>query len=474
MKRKKPQRKPRSMIKLVMITLVGIVLLLGGGCWWAYEQLNGVFVDSGLLGDASGEVGEGDAYTGQKYVLLLGTDARKGETMARTDTMILACVDTEKNQLALLSIPRDTRVNIPKHGMDKINCATLYGGPELATEVVSDLLGIEVNDYVLTNYDGFKDIIDALGGVTIDVEQRMYHYDPQDGGMYTIDLQPGVQRMDGDKALQYVRYRSYALGDIARTEYQQKFLAALMDELAQKGTILKLPKLLPKISGAISTTLSLKELVQLANTARKMADADANIVSQTLPGKFLDYNDVSYWSVDKSQAQKAVAKLFDGEQTQVVLGSSTVNTGSSGGGSKASGGSSQNTTPTGQGSDNASSKGNAEDNSMLPGGIVMPGAEDGRTSPQHSQIGGQTEKNNDTETSNGEATGQQSNGNAGNEGTGNEQPSNGNQALEGEVPTSPGNGQPQTVTPPPEVAPPVQTGEQPVDGGGGIVPGGIS
>ena len=100
--------------------LVIIFLLVGGGYLWASGWLNEGILHFLVSPGVGGTAEEDELYEGRKYILLLGLDARKGEEMARTDTMILACVDTEKNQLALLSIPRDTRVNIPKHGMDKI------------------------------------------------------------------------------------------------------------------------------------------------------------------------------------------------------------------------------------------------------------------------------------------------------------------------------------------------------------------
>lgn len=321
------QRRPRYRLKnkLRLAVLFIFFMLIGaGGYLWANGLLPfgswGGDIVSDLIND---EPGEKDVLEGRKNVLLLGMDARKGETMARTDTIMLASMDTEKQQLAVLSIPRDTRVQIPGHGMEKINSATLYGGPELAMSTVSDLLGVPVEDYVLTNYEGFKEIIDTLGGVTIDVEQRMYHYDPQDGGIYTINLRPGVQRLDGNKALQYVRYRGYALGDIDRAGHQQKFLAALTKEVLQAETVLKLPKLVSKLDDAVATNMSFAELAKLANTARKMTEA--NIVTQTLPGTFLDYHGTSYWSVDPAQARLAVARLFDGEKvSQVVQGSTVV------------------------------------------------------------------------------------------------------------------------------------------------------
>jgi len=247
-------------------------------------------------------------------VLLLGIDARQGETMARTDTMILASVDQKSKQVALLSIPRDTRVNIPKYGMDKINSASVYGGPELSMKVVSDLLGIPVKNYVLVNFSGFEDIVDALGGVTLDVEQDMYHWDED----YEINLKKGVQRLDGNKALQYVRYRDYPLGDIERTQHQQKFLVALGKEMLQPSTIPKLPKLATEINRYVKTNLSATELYTLATASKNLEDG--NFITQTLPGRPIDINGGSYWGVDPVEARQMLAKLFKGEtETNIVL-----------------------------------------------------------------------------------------------------------------------------------------------------------
>ncbi|GBF35371.1 cell envelope-associated transcriptional attenuator [Desulfocucumis palustris] len=376
--RPKPRYKLKSKVRLVVL-FVCLMLVAAGGYLWANDFFP-LSPDDGLPGIIKSS--EDEAYQGRKNILLLGMDARQGETKARTDTMMLASIDTEKNQLAVVSIPRDTRVEIPGHGMEKINSTTLYGGPELAMETVSKLVGVRVEDYVITNYDGFKEIIDALGGVSMDVEKRMYHYDPQDGGIYTIDLQPGVQRLDGEKALQFVRYRGYELGDISRTEYQQKFLTALAKEVMQAGTVLKLPKLLPKINDAVATNINLTDMVKLANAARKMTEA--NIVTQTLPGTFLDYKGTSFWSVDPDQAQVMVARLFDGVKTDKVVQGSTVVA--------------------------SSDKKKDENNNVLPGAVVPQEA--GSTSGEGDNVnGGETATDNSAEQQPPQ-DGKQSNGNS--------------------------------------------------------------
>ena len=128
----------------------------------------------------------------------------------------------------MLSIPRDSRVKIDGHGWDKINHAYAYGGSKLSKSVVEKLLGIPIEYTVVMNFQGFVRMIDALGGVTIDVEKRMYYSDPYDDdrGLY-IDLHPGVQKLNGKAAIEYVRYRDEE-GDIGRVARQQKFLTALL------------------------------------------------------------------------------------------------------------------------------------------------------------------------------------------------------------------------------------------------------
>ncbi|MGB9826817.1 MAG: LCP family protein, partial [Desulfofundulus sp.] len=257
--------------------------------------------------------------SGSFTVLLLGSDARPGEKVGRTDSIIVANVDSEKKRIAFLSIPRDTRVYIPGHGMDKINAAAVYGGPALTCETVSSLIGMPVQYYALARWEGFKNIVDVLGGVTIDVERDMYHYDSSDGSEYAINLHKGVQRLDGEKALQYVRFRGDPLGDIGRTQRQLKFLKALAAEVMQPSTLVKLPRLVPEISKSVETNMGFKQMLALAAAARYFDQAE--IVTQTLPGRFLDLRGISYWYVDPVQAHQVALALFEeGRVTDVVQG----------------------------------------------------------------------------------------------------------------------------------------------------------
>lgn len=312
----KPKRKLKRKTKfffsifLVLVLLAGSLLVANAYLF----QFPGIPTNLGDLSSSPKSM----------TVLLLGADSRPGEINGRTDSIIVAHVDTTQKRLSLLSIPRDTKVDIPRHGTDKINGANVYGGPALTAGVVSDLIGMPVKYYTLVNWDGFKDIVDILGGVTIDVEKRMYYSARADGPEYAIDLKPGVQRLDGKKALQYVRYRNDALGDISRTQRQLEFLTALAHEMLKPETIIKLPKLVPKVNECMKTNLSARQLIELASMAKKLDQLAT--VAQTLPGSFSDQNGVSYWAVDYNLAKQVAKAFFENGQVANVIQSNQGNT----------------------------------------------------------------------------------------------------------------------------------------------------
>jgi LCP family protein required for cell wall assembly len=169
--------------------------------------------------------------------LLIGTDKRPGASSYNADSIIVASFDTKTKLVSLLSIPRDTRVTLSgSKNYCKINALpSLKGIPELEKQVTS-LTGIKLNGYVLTNFEGFKDIIDTLGGITIDVEKNMYYEtgDQEDG---YINLKAGVQKLNGTKALQYARFRHDATADIGRTARQQKVLTAVAKKMLEPSTL---------------------------------------------------------------------------------------------------------------------------------------------------------------------------------------------------------------------------------------------
>ncbi|MBO8159729.1 LCP family protein [Thermosyntropha sp.] len=249
-------------------------------------------------------------------ILVLGIDKRPGETNARSDTMMLVSIDPKLDKAVVLSIPRDTRVEIKGSPIDKICAANIVGGPRYAVRTVEKLLDVNIDYYVSVDFNGFKEIIDTLGGVTIDVPQRMYK--PSED----IDLQPGLQRLNGRQALAFVRFRGYIQGDIARTQMQQQFIRALADEVLKPKTIAKLPSLVKQLNKYVETDMGLTDMIKMASWAPGFS-ADS-IITQTLPGYFYDeYNAdgimvASYWIADKKQTAGILDKLFAGETLEVV------------------------------------------------------------------------------------------------------------------------------------------------------------
>ena len=245
-----------------------------------------------------------DLLSGKKNIVVMGCDVRKGDA-GRSDTLFVVMLDKSKRNAALLSVPRDTRVKIKGHGWDKINAAFAYGGQKLTRETVQDFLGIKINNYVLVDFQGFKGLVDAVGGVDIDVEKRMYYYDPYDG--FEIDLRPGRQHMDGKTAMQYVRYRDEE-GDIGRIRRQQKFLMALYRHIASKNIIAKIPGVSKQIMSMVKTDLSLKEMVELGNVMRDMVEKDGLKMSM-VPGEPEYIDGISYWIPDIPKLRQKMADM---------------------------------------------------------------------------------------------------------------------------------------------------------------------
>ena len=258
-------------------------------------------------------------YTGKRFtVLLVGIDKRQGDlSIGNTDTLLVASVNTDTGKIALLSIPRDTQVIMPGVGKTKINAAARLGKGLNTTEaLIEGLIGQNLDGYILTNFTGFKNIIDTLGGITVTVEKNMYYVtgEKQDG---VINLKKGTQQLTGAQALQYARFRHDAFADISRTARQQAVLKAMAKEFLQLKTIPKLPLLIPQMFKAVETNLSLKEIWSLANAL--VQDQKPDISAQTLPGNFLVENGISYWKVDPLDSGAVVKKLFDEGKTTSVF-----------------------------------------------------------------------------------------------------------------------------------------------------------
>ncbi|MDI3256633.1 MAG: LCP family protein [Kyrpidia sp.] len=198
--------------------------------------------------------------SGDVRVLVLGVDNRGQDPHPRSDTMLLLDIPQDGRGVTVASILRDTWVPIPGVGREKINAAYAVGGPDLARKTVEAWLGTEIPYYAVTDFEGFIHIVDALGGVDIDVEKPM---DYVDDGRYDIHLKPGLQHLDGAQALGYVRFRHDALGDYARTERQRKFVQAVIQQMVRPQNLARLPGVLASVQPYVHTNLSSGDLLRL-------------------------------------------------------------------------------------------------------------------------------------------------------------------------------------------------------------------
>jgi len=245
-------------------------------------------------------------------ILILGLDQINNEP-ARADSIMVMSINEDTGEVALISIPRDARVEIPGRGKDKINHAMAYRGEiTLMKKTVEELLGVPMHHYVYTNFKGFIIIIDILGGVQINVPRRMVY----DDIYYPIDLQPGLQRLSGDKALQYVRFRSDNQGDFGRMLRQQEFVKAIAEETLKVSTLLKLPQLLEQVARHVRTDMSIPELLAFGRKASSINMDEVATVS--LPGRNININGVAYVDLDQEVLQDTINRYLLWEEVEEV------------------------------------------------------------------------------------------------------------------------------------------------------------
>lgn len=199
------------------------------------------------------------------YILLLGSDARDADTASRSDTMILVRVDANVGKATLVSIPRDTKVEIEGHGTQKINAAYAFGGPAGAVKAVENLAGVDISHYAEIHFNELEAVVDQLGGIWVDIPIS----NNQTGASNTgVELNAGMQRLNGEQALAFARERyGYNEGDFQRAENQRILVQALADTILSLPPT-ELPGTIQSLASCVSTDYDLNELIELAQTFR--------------------------------------------------------------------------------------------------------------------------------------------------------------------------------------------------------------
>lgn len=248
----------------------------------------------------------------------LNPDAEPGSPeifKSRSDTMLLVRLDPGTHKVNILSIPRDTRVEIPEVGLTKINHANWYGGPELASQVVSNTLNdVQIDRYVRISTGAFRELVDALGGVEVLVPQRMF-YEDKTQGLY-IDLEPGLQELNGRQAEGFSRFRNDQAGDIGRAQRQQILLKALQKKLSNPLMLTKIPHILGILQKYIDSDLSMGEMLALVQFSLQLKSEQLQMT--LLPGRFSgpEEFDASYWIMDYAGMDRVMQAQFEVDPPQ--------------------------------------------------------------------------------------------------------------------------------------------------------------
>ncbi|MBI2305222.1 MAG: LCP family protein [Chloroflexi bacterium] len=318
---------------MLLVVAFGLVIAWGAFFFWSgsiplgqvYTSLQGLRLPLPIFAPSEGQDRDSEA-SRRVTVLLLGLDQRPQEKdiPSRSDTIILATVDPANKTAGMLSIPRDLWATIPLHGQafqDRINTAYVYGeinrypggGPALARDTVTSTLGVNIQHYVVIDFQGLEKVIDALGGITIDVPKPLVddRFPTYDYGYQRVTFAAGVQQMNGQTAVRYARVRNPD-SDFERMKRQQQVLMAMRDKALRIDVIPKLPQLFKELAGTVKTDLVLADIVRLAKIGKDIEIG--NITALTLEGDavtpYVTPGGADVLLLRREKAQELVSQLF--------------------------------------------------------------------------------------------------------------------------------------------------------------------
>ena len=319
-----------------------IVALIGCGTAFAvwYNNVNSQLNTGGKTSEELENINEqlvSSNFNAPFYMMLIGTDEAEDSTedMHRSDTNIVVRIDPEKNQATMVSIPRDTKIEIDGYGTNKFTAAYAYDGAAGAIREANQLLNVEISHYAEVNFGKLKDLVDAVGGVDVEVSERVDDPDADGTSAHPewprVIIEEGEQHLNGNEALVFARSRAYADGDFTRTANQRKLIMAIVNKVLD----LNATDLLGAVQAAsqcVTTDLAVGDIVALAQQFQD--EGDLTIYSAMVPSTTAMIGDVSY-VINDPAATKEMMKLVEaGEDPSTVVSTgnedipeSTVSTG---------------------------------------------------------------------------------------------------------------------------------------------------
>lgn len=298
---KKVKKRKKNIIKRLLFLFLFIFLCIGGYMGYlAYKTIQAADESYSELDRGSkSKLREVEVSAGKDpiSILLMGIeDYSSGGSNGRTDSLLVATLNPDTKTMKLLSIPRDTEVYIEEKGEnDKINHAYVFGGKESTIETVENFLDIPIDYYATVNFNAFKDVIDEIGGITVDVPFDFW--EKSDETNERIYFTEGDMQLDGEEALAYARMRKRdPRGDFGRNERQQQILAASVDRLMSPTNLLKIDDIAEHIAQNVETNMVISDALGIQQKYKNFSSAD--IEKMTIEGEDDYQGGVYYFKAD--------------------------------------------------------------------------------------------------------------------------------------------------------------------------------
>lgn len=307
--RAKAARKKSRGKKIALGVAIALVVALAGAGTAMAVYLNGI--NSTIQGgmdetermELIEELAPPTSEDGSYYVAIFGSDARKGETASRSDVTMLARIDEATGVVDLVSVPRDTMIDMGEHGTQKINAAYAFGGPSQAVKTLSEFAGVPITHYVEVHFDELQNVVNELGGIEVNVPEGFY----SDTSGLTIEA--GEQTLDGAQALAFARERhAVSGGDFSRAQAQRMIIEAIVEKvLAASPT--DIPGIVESLARCVTTDYSVTDLVSLALDFK---DKGLTMYSAACPSYTLNQNGVSYVGTQYKEWQDMMRRVDAG------------------------------------------------------------------------------------------------------------------------------------------------------------------
>ena len=304
------ETKDSFMTKLVIIAVLLSFCIIAFVVFVPFEKLNAPRINEYLKGEKYKEQSGFDLFKKRENILLLGVDSNGVDTdpfeNTRTDTIMIVSLDKASKSANIVSVPRDSKVYIDGHGIDKINAAHALGGIKLTLKTVQNMFGIKIDHYIIINYEGLKEVIKVLGSIPVTVDKKL-RYTDRAGRLY-INLDPGKQELTAEQVEQFARFRHDAVGDIGRMERQRMLMQGIVEKMQSPESISKIPEVISVANKYIKTDMTIFDLTRYAGVAKNINTE--NLVMATLPGHPSQNSYISYWILEPDKVQSIIDKLI--------------------------------------------------------------------------------------------------------------------------------------------------------------------